>query len=374
MRYSWTEEQIMLRDMLDRYVADHYDFSTRKDSEAGSDENWRELAELGILGLPFPEEFGGSDGDHFDILVVMESLGRGLAREPFISTVVLGGGLLLHGGSDAQRETMIPAIASGDLRLALAYSEPRSRYNPAHVEAAARAADGGFILDGQKVVVYGAPEAQRLLVTARTSGEPNDEEGISLFLVDQDAVGVSMNSYTTVEGMRAADIRFEGVQLKNEDLVGELGGAFPLVERVLDEAVIALSAEAIGAMETLNLRTAEYCETRSAFGQTLSEFQVLRHRVVDMHVAYETAAASLLNAARALGADPKTRSRLASACKVQVGNEANFVGKNAVQLHGAIGMTDELDVGHYFKKLSIFEALFGGSDWHLRRFLGHSKN
>ena len=360
-----------MRNMLVRFVAENANPASR--GAVCGDDLWRDLAELGILGLRLPEEYGGSGGNPFDTILVMEALGSGLVSLPYVPTVVIAGGLLLAGGSGEQRRRLLPGIAEGKVRIAFAGYEPQSRFNPACVSTRAVADDDGFVLTGHKAVVYGAPEADWLLVVARTAGEMGAENGISLFLVEAGAPGVAIRGYDTVEGMRAGDIRLEDVRVSRADLVGREDGAFELIEAALDEAVVALSADAVGAMDAVIRRTVEYCETREAFGQKLAEFQVLRHRVVDMHIALEIAAAALLNAATALTADRTTRRRLVSACKVQVASEANFVGKNAVQLHGAIGMTDELDVGQYFKRLTVFQASYGGTDWHLRRFLAHSQ-
>lgn len=361
----------MMRDMLARFVAENSGPSAS--GAADRDGLWRGLAELGLLGLRLPEEYGGSGAGAFDMVLVMETLGAGLVTLPYVPTVVIAGGLLLAGGNDEQRRRLLPGIAAGNVRVAFAGYEPRSRFNPANVSTRAEARGDGFALTGTKAVVYGAPEADWLLVTARTGGETVARDGISLFLVEAGAPGVDIRAYDTVEGMRAGDLRLDNVRASRADLVGPEGGAFAMVEAALDEAVVALAADALGAMDAAIRRTVDYCGTREAFGQKLSEFQALRHRVVDMHVSLDIAAAALLNAATSLDADPATRRRLVSACKVQVASEANFVGKNAVQLHGAIGMTDELDVGRYFKRLTVFQALYGGADWHLRRFLAHSR-
>jgi alkylation response protein AidB-like acyl-CoA dehydrogenase len=374
MRYIWSEEQRLLRSTLQRYLTDRHSFTDRRRRagrgfDAGA---WAGLADLGLLGVPFPEELGGGGGSALDMLIVMEQLGRALVTEPYVPTVVLGGGLLRHGGNAEQKGEFIPGLIAGEMRFAFAFAEARSRFNLANVSTEAQPARGGFLLSGQKIVVYGAPDAHAIFVTARTTGEPRDRQGVSLFLVSKDAPGLSMRTYITTDGMSAADIGLREVWVPETSRVGELDGALPLVEQVVDEATVAVCAEAVGAMEALNERCVEYCKTRQAFGETLSKFQVLRHRLVDMHLAHELAGAITLKAGLAITCSAEHRARMVSACKVQVGQEAALVGKNAVHLHGAIGMTEELDVGHYFKRLTLIQTMFGNVDHHLRRYVRHT--
>ncbi|WP_454644699.1 acyl-CoA dehydrogenase family protein [Bradyrhizobium liaoningense] len=367
MRFSWSEEQQLLRSTLQRYVSDRHDFSRRQHRKP--DVAWAEIAELGLLGLPFGAEYGGADGTALETLIVMEGFGRGLVDEPYLATVVLAGGLLRYAANKAQKEKYIPPLVRGELRLAVAFAEQGARFNLAHVETSAVACDGGYVLSGAKIVVFDAPDSDALLVTARTSGSTSEQCGISLFLVPANAVGLAQRPCDTIGGIRASEVSFEDVSVAADCLIGELDEAYPLLARVVDEATVAACAEAVGMIEALNDRCVEYAKTRVVFGQPLSKFQILQHRLVDMRGAYEQAAAITLKAAIALDLPAATRGRAVSACKVQVAQEAAFVGKNAVQIHGAIGMTDELDVGHYFKRLVLFQASFGNADHHLRRYI-----
>lgn len=368
MRFAWQEQQQLLRSMLERFVADRYAFDARRGRPNGFDaEAWRELAELGVLGLPFEEAHGGSGGSALDVLVVMEAFGRGLAATPYATSIVLGGALLRHAGDETQKAEYIPRLVSGDLRLCLAYAEPGSRFDPAFATTTALRVDGGYLLNGRKVVVLGAPDAQACFVTARSAGAEHQAEGLSLLLTPLDAPGVSLTPFRCIDGASAADIAFEDVFVPDARLFGPAGEALPLVERALDEATAAVCAEAVGIISALNEKCVEHAKTRRAFGQSLSEFQVIQHRLVDMQIAYEMAAAIALKAASQIAAGAAGAARSVSSCKVLVGDEAGFVGKAAVQLHGAIGMTDELDVGHYFKRLMAIRASFGDADFHLRR-------
>ncbi|MDX2276880.1 MAG: acyl-CoA dehydrogenase family protein [Hyphomonadaceae bacterium] len=375
MRYAWTEEQTLLRGALERLFAERFSFPDRskQPNQYVAQAAWRELAQLGVLGLPFEEQFGGSEGGALDTALVMEALGRGLVPAPYIPSIVIGGGFLRYAGPSALKAELIPRLIAGDLHLALAFTEAQSRFNPANVATSAVRRGDRYILSGQKIVAYNAPIAGFLFVTARTGGAHTDLDGVSLFLVSVDAAGLEVRSYETADEYSAADIRLNGVEVAVGHLIGEEGKAIDLIERVLDEAIVAACAEAVGAMAALNARCVEHVRTRVAFGQTLSKFQALRHRIVDMHVAYEQAGALTLKAALSLSAAPAHRARIVSACKAQVCQEAAFVGKAAVQLHGAIGVTDELDVGRYFKRIMLFQHVFGGADYHLRRFLALSR-
>jgi alkylation response protein AidB-like acyl-CoA dehydrogenase len=363
MRFAWTEEQVMLKSMLDRYVADRPGFpAPSRDANRAA---WKELAELGLLGMPFAEEDGGSGGTALDVLLTMEAFGKGLLHLPYLSSIVLSGGLLRHAGTAEQREALIPRLIAGDLRMAFAFAEPESRYNPAHVATVARCAGDGFVLSGTKTAVLGGDDADMLIVSARTDGGSQDEAGISLFLVPADQVGI--RPYALIDGMGAAEITFADVSVGADALLGEAGEALPVIERVLDEATAAICADAVGAMEALNAKCAGFAQTRSAFGKTLSEFQVIQHRLVDMQIAHEMAAAMALKAASQIASGVRDPARAVSACKVQVNEEAAMVAKAAVQMHGAIGITEELDIGHYFKRLYAMQLCFGNANHHLRR-------
>jgi alkylation response protein AidB-like acyl-CoA dehydrogenase len=369
MRFGWDEQQILLRSMLERFVADRR--ATRPPPDAGFDAaEWRELAELGILGLPFAEADGGSGGSALDVVLAMQAFGQGLVTAPYLSTVILAGGLLRAAGAPAQRAAHLPALIAGEKLFAFGFAELGSRFNPVNVatRAAARG-DGGFVISGAKSVVLGAPDAHACFVTARTAGEPLDETGVSLFLVPLDAPGVTLRSYRCIDGFPAADVTLDRVEAPAEALFGELGKAAPVVRRVLDEATVAVCADAVGAMAAVNARCVDYAKTRRAFGQAIGDFQAVQHRLVDMQIAYEMASAITLKAAVQLAGGGPAAARAAAGCKAQVNEEAAFVGKTAVQLHGAIGITEELDIGRYFKRLMAFKTSFGDTDHHLQRRL-----
>ncbi|ODT88531.1 acyl-CoA dehydrogenase [Phenylobacterium sp. SCN 70-31] len=368
MRYTWSEEQRLLRDTVERYVIENLGFAARRDKPQTPRAAWRDMASLGLLGVAFDERYGGGGGSPLDTVLVMEAFGRGPVVEPYVSTVVLGGGVLRHAGDEALKAELIPKLIAGDTLFSFAYAEPRSRFNLANVELRAQTVGNGYELSGQKIVVYGGPEADVLFVSARTAGDTRDRDGISLFMVPADAAGVSRQDYQTMDGLTASEIAFDRVRVPAEAIVGEPGGALPTIERVIDDAIVAVCAEAVGAMSALNERCVEYCKTRVAFGQPISKFQVVQHRLVDMHVAYEQVAALTLRAALALDQDPVSRGRAVAAAKVQLGQDAVFVGKNGVQLHGAIGMTEDLDVGHFFKRITMINSLFGPVEHQLRRY------
>ncbi len=367
MDFNYTEEQLALQDTLRRFIAKDYAFEHRRALAKSADgfdrKAWATFADFGILALPFDEEFGGLDGNAVDTMLVMEMLGRGLALEPYVSTVVLCGGLLRDAASAAQKEELLPAIAGGELMLALAHYEPGARYQLDCVTTTATPTGSGWKLDGAKLVVLGAPAAAKLIVSA------SDDKGISLFLVDAKAPGVTLRAYPTQDGARAADVKLTGVQVGAEALIGPAGGALPIIERAIDYANAALCAEAVGIMSALNEVTLEYLKTRKQFGVPIGKFQALQHRMADMVIATEQARSmATLAAVRADSADAAERSRAVAAAKAYVMQSARFVGQQAVQLHGGMGVTDELNVGHYFKRLTMIALSFGDADYHLGRF------
>lgn len=376
MRFSWTEEQLLLQTTLDKYLADRYSFESRQRRvQDGFDPAlWHELAELGILGLPFEEQYGGSGGSALETLLVMAAFGRALVVEPFVPSVVLAGGLLRLLAHPAQKSRFIPPIISGELRAAFAFAEAQSRFNLSHVTTTARLRAGRYVLNGRKIVVYGAPECHVLLVAARTAGSALEPQGISVFWVPREADGLRIAGYRCVDGMAAADVIMEDVGVPHENLLGEADQALPAIERVIDEALCATCGEVVGAMGALVEKCVEYSKSRRAFGKPIAEFQVIGHRLVDMHVAYEVAAAMAVKTAVSVGNKSAAgAAAAASAGKVRIAREAAFIGKAAVQLHGAIGISDELDVGHYFKRLTALQTLFGGADFHLRRYIHCSR-
>jgi alkylation response protein AidB-like acyl-CoA dehydrogenase len=372
MDFSFTEEQTLLRNSVQKFVSGAYDFDTRRaiiTSDAGwRPAYWSQIAELGLLGAAIPEDFGGLGGSVVDTMVIMEEFGRGLVVEPYLGTVVIGAGLLTAVGSAAQKEELLPQIAGGELVLALAYAEPQGRFNLADLVTTAKAQGSDFVLNGHKAVVIGAPWAHKLIVSARTSGGQRDAKGISLFLVDANAPGVSLRSYPTVDGLRASEVTFENVKVPASALIGTLDDGLASLEMIADHAIGALSAEAIGAMKVLNDTTVEYCKTRKQFGVPIGKFQVLQHRMVDMFMAYEQSVSITYMVTLKLDEAVEERKKAASAAKVQIGKAGRFIGQQAVQLHGGMGMTDELKVGHYFKRLTMIDAQFGNVDYHLKRY------
>jgi alkylation response protein AidB-like acyl-CoA dehydrogenase len=372
MDFSFTEEQTLLRNSVSRYLADTYKYEDWRKftrSEAGRDpKHWAQFAELGLLAAPLPEAHGGLGGGPLETLVTMEEFGRALVVEPFVSTVVIAGGVLARAGSDAQKDEWLAKIAGGETVVAFAYAEPEGRYNLADLVTTAKKQGAGYVLGGRKSVVLGAPWADQLLVSARTGGGRRDASGVSLFLVDKKAKGVSTRDFPTMDGGRASEITFENVEVPAERLIGPADGALPLIERASDEAIAALAAESTGAMKVLVDATVEYSKTRKQFGVPIGKFQVLQHRMVDMFVNYEQAVSITLMVTLSLDKDEAERKKAASAAKVQIGRSGRFVGQGAVQIHGGMGMTDELNVGHYFKRLTMIDSQFGNVDHHLRRY------
>jgi pimeloyl-CoA dehydrogenase small subunit len=372
MDFDLTEEQRLLKDSVDRLLADRYDFESRKKyrqtEEGWSRDLWAQYAELGLLALPFAEEHGGFGGGPVETMIVMESFGRALALEPYLATVVLGGGLLRRGAGEEQKGTLLPSIAAGELRLAFAHTERQSRYDLHDVATTARRDGAAYVLNGEKAVVIHGDSADKLLVTARVAGNRRDRGGIGLFLVDARDANVSRRGYPTQDGQRAAEISLSNVRVGPEGVIGEAENALPLVERVVDEALAALAAEAVGCMAEMHTLTVEYLKTRKQFGTTIGSFQALQHAAVDMFVEVEQARSMAMFGTMMSDVDDETeRRRAASGTKVQIGRSGRIVGQNAIQLHGGVGMTMEFKVGHYFKRVTMINQLFGDADYHLER-------
>jgi len=369
--FNLTEEQDMVRDGLARMVREQYDWETRRAAIASEQgwrpEIWSQLAELGILGMSFSEEDGGFGGGAVDAMIVMEEFGKGLVVEPFVPTVVCAGGFLKHAGTAAQKEEHIGGIVDGSRVFAFAHAEPRGRYDYADLETTAKKEGDGYVVNGHKAVVIGAPWASHLIVTARTSGERRDRDGVSVFVIGKDAAGVVTRDYETVDGRRASEVYFENAAIPADALIGEEGAALPLIERVTDEAIAAHCAEACGAMKVAHAMTLEYSKQRKQFGVPIGKFQVLQHRMVDMYTAYEQSVSLTYLATLRLDAEETERKRAVSAAKVGVGQAARLIGQEAVQIHGGNGVTDEYAIGHYFKRLTIFESEFGDVDHHMKR-------
>jgi alkylation response protein AidB-like acyl-CoA dehydrogenase len=372
MDFSFTEEQSMLRDTVASYLADNYGFDQRR-AALGREPFWRPdvwsafADELGILGAAFPEALGGLGGGYTENMVVMEELGKALVVEPYLGTVVIGGGFLKH-GAPAGAEEMIGQIIAGKAIFAFAYAEPQGRYNIRDLKTTARKDGAGYVLNGHKAVVVGAPYATHLVVTARTGGGQRDAGGVSVFIVPKSAKGVTTRDYPTVDGFRASEVYFENVALGADARIGGEGEALPLVEKVMDEAIAATCAEACGVLRRLQEGTVEYTKQRKQFGVPISSFQVLQHRMVDMFIQLEQSISMTYMATIRLSDSDAERAKAASAAKVQIGKACKFVGQNAIQLHGGMGMTDEMAIGHYFKRATMIEGLFGSTDHHLARY------
>ncbi|MEL6874864.1 MAG: acyl-CoA dehydrogenase family protein [Pseudomonadota bacterium] len=373
MDFNFTDEQNMVRDGISRLIREQYDWDTRREviaSESGwRPELWAQLAELGMLAAPFSEEDGGFGGGATESMLIMEEFGKGLAIEPFVPSVVCAGGFLKHGGNAAQKEEYIGGIISGEMIFAFAYAEPRGRYDLADLQTTAKADGSDYVLNGHKAVVIGAPWATHLIVTARTSGDQRDRNGVSVFIVDKSTDGVSSRDYGTVDGRRASEVYFENVKVSGDALIGEADNGLPLIQLVVDEATAAVCAEATGVMKVTNEMTLDYSRQRKQFGAPIGSFQVLQHRMADMLMEYEQSVSMSYLATIRLSEDEAARQEATSSAKVRIGQAARFIGQNAIQTHGGMGMTDELAVGSYFKRLSIIEGEFGSVDHHMRRHI-----
>ncbi len=376
MNFDYTDEQNMLRDSIAKWAAGQHDFDKRRAalaSEDGWKKNWASFAELGLLAAPLPEEFGGLGGGATDVAVVMEEFGKALVVEPYVSTAVIGANALNYSGSAAQKQEHLNAIATGDCVIAFAQAEPKSRWALNDVATNAKKDGAGYVLSGHKGVVIGGPQADHLLVSARSGGGQREAKGVSLFLVPKSAKGVTTLDYPTLDGSRASEVYFENVALGVEQLIGAAGEALPLIERIVDEANAAYCSEAVGALRMMHQLTMDYAKQRKQFGRAIAEFQVLQHRMVDMFMATEECVSMALLATIKLGASAVERSKAVSAAKVSIGKAARFVGQAAVQTHGGMGVTDEMRVGHYFKRVTMLDATFGNVDHHLKRYMSLSR-
>jgi alkylation response protein AidB-like acyl-CoA dehydrogenase len=374
MDFTFSDEQQLLRDGLTRFLSTRYDVErSRAAARTGAGwqpEIWRGFAEeLGILGAALPEEVGGIGGGAVEIMIIAEALGHALVIEPFVDTVVVAGGLLQRAGGTAAT-ALLEGIVDGSAIVALAATEPTSGDRWSDVSTSARRDGDAWALDGAKIVALNAPLATHLLVTARTSGERTDTAGISLFLVDLAAqpAGLTLHPYRTVDDRRAADVELTGVRLPADALIGDLGEAWPSLERARDDGAAAVCAEAVGCLRRVLADTVDYCKQRRQFGQPIGSFQALQHRLVDMYMELQQAVAAAHLAALKRDEEPAVRARAVSAAKATVGRAARFIGQNAVQLHGGMGMTEELAVGHYFKRLTAVQAEFGSTDAHVARY------
>ena len=377
MDLSFNDDQKQLQDALTKFIERDYGFERRRAHqqlpEGFSREAWAQFAEMGLLALPFAEADGGLGGGAAEMLVVMTAIGNALMVEPYLATVVLAGGTIARAGNAAQKQELLGAIAEGRLIAAVAFEEPGARYNLAQVATTAKKDGGGYVISGSKAVVLHGGQADRLVVSARTAGAAGDAQGISLFVIDGKATGVTVRDYRTIDGLRAADITFEGVRVPASALLGAEGGAFEVIDAVGDAGAAALCAEAVGVMESLNRQTLEYMKGRQQFGQPIGAFQVLQHRAVDMFIhAEQSKSMAYLAAIKAPvvgeAASAQERRRAVSAAKVHIGNSGRVVAQEAIQLHGGMGMTNELAASHYAKRLTMIDFVLGDSAHHLARF------
>jgi alkylation response protein AidB-like acyl-CoA dehydrogenase len=372
MNFTHTEDRRMLADSLDRYLAEQYGFVERDHiawSEAGcSDKHWNQLAEIGALGALFPESVGGFGGGGFDVAVVFESLGKGLVVEPFLGALVVGRAIA-QAGSAAQQER-IAGLVDGSTVAALAHDEPGSHYEPTLVATRAEKNANGWVLNGAKAVVQQGQRAGLLLVSARTSGKADDAQGISLFLVPGGAEGLALRGYTKIDGGRAAEVTLENVQVGADALLGTEGAGAAVLEHATGWGLLALAAESLGAMEVAKRDTLEYLRTRKQFGVPIGSFQALQHRMADLLIEVEQARSAVINAAAAIDGDDRiARERALSAAKFSVGKIGTRVAEEAIQLHGGIGMTWELPLAHYAKRLVMIDHQLGDEDFHLERYI-----
>ncbi|MEZ0049013.1 alkylation response protein AidB-like acyl-CoA dehydrogenase [Mycobacterium sp. MAA66] len=368
MDFTFSKEQELLRDGLSKFLASRYGLeSSRAAAKTGrgwQPEIWRSFAdELGILGAALPEEFGGIGGGPLEVMLIAEALGQALVVEPYVDTAVVAAGLLLRSG-DATAHSVLEEIASGTAIVALAAAEVQSGDRWKDVQTTAVRNGDGWVISGSKIMAVNAPLATHLLITART------ESGISLFLVDvaSQPAGLTMHTYRTVDDRRAADLQLQDLHLPGDALLGAEGQAWPSIAQARDEGAAAVCAEAVGNMRKVLSDTVEYAKQRQQFGQPIGSFQALQHRMVDMHMELEQSISAVYLAVLNLTSDPHTRARTVSAAKATVGRAARFIGQNAVQLHGGMGMTEELAIGHYFKRLTAVQYEYGSTDYHVTRY------
>ena len=377
MDFNFTEEQQLLADTVRRFVREHYSFEARreilKSQDGWSRELWQQLAGLGLTALNVPEEHGGLGAGPVDTMLVMNALGEGLVLEPYLSAAVIAPALLNHSADAQAAADLLPAIASGERIVIVAHQEPKTRGELNHVATRAERSGDGYVLDGHKNVVMHGGTADEFLISARTSGKTGDSDGISLFRVAPGTPGLKLKAYRTIDEQQAAEIELTKVKVPSAALVGSEGGAFAALEAAHDLGLSAICAEAVGIMKAVNAATLEYTKSRKQFGQPIAKFQVLQHRMADMFLNAEQATSmSYLAAIKCVEPDAGERRRALSAAKVTIGQAGRFVGQQAIQLHGGMGMTDELIVSHYFKRLTAIDLTFGDVDFHLQRFIAQS--
>lgn len=373
MDLSYTEEQSLLKDSVQKFIEDNYDISQRNKltatDEGFSRDNWKQFAELGWLALPFAEEDGGIGGSPVDTMVLMEEFGKGLVVEPFFATVVMAGTAIGEFGTPEQRAEVIAGIIDGSLMATFAYAEAQAHHDLNNVVTTAKKDGDFYVIDGTKSVVMNARSADQILVSARTAGDQFDEAGITVFLVEANTSGISRDDYPTVDGLRASEVTFTGVRVPAANVIGTEGKGIEVLNKVANRAVLALSAEAVGAMEMLYKDTIDYTKQREQFGHPLADFQVLKHRMTEMFMEHALAKSLTMKATMLESQGSADTQRTIHALKYLIGKSSRFVAQNAVQLHGGMGMTEELRVAHYFKRLTVVDSQFGNTDHHLTRFV-----
>jgi len=374
MDLSLNEVQMMLADSIEKFIGNDYDFETRQ-KHSGSDlgysnEVWQSFAELGWTAFPFSEDDGGFDGGPVDLMVVMERLGRGLIVEPFLANIVLAGGILKRAANDAQKEQWLSPVIGGELQATLAFVEPQARYNINNIATKAVRDGESWVLNGSKGYVLNGANSDLVIVPARSSGEQCDTSGVTLFGITKDTAGISILDYASVDGQRAAEINMKDVVLPLDAVIGEVDAGFDVLQSTIDDATFAVCAEAVGVMDMLTEKTIEYSKDRVQFGVPISSFQALQHRMVDMYTACEQSRSLLMWAAMTLADSSKDATKAVHSLKYQIGVAGTLVGEEAVQIHGGMGVTWELDVAHYFKRLTAIGLMFGNADWHLDRLSG----
>lgn len=373
MNFNLSEEQNLLKDSVTKFVLNDYDYETRTkhtQMEAGFDPNtWNTFAELGWLCVPFSEEDGGIGGGPIETMIMMEEFGKGLVVEPYISTVVLAGGVIAKAASAEQKAEYLSSIIDGSKLYSLAYAEEQSRFDLFDVTTRAEKQGDQYVINGKKSMVLHGGSANYFVVTARTGGEQRDDDGVSLFIVDASNAGVALRDYPTLDGHRAAEVELTNVAVPASALIGAEGGAASVLESVANDASLALCAEAVGMMEKLYKETVEYSKNRKQFGVPIAVFQALQHRMVDMFTLHEECKSLLLRAVMSMAADDEDQVKNVSALKYAIATKGQKVAHEAIQIFGGMGMTDEMSVGMYLKRINVINTLFGNGDYHLKRFM-----
>lgn len=374
MDLAYTAEQNMLEESIAKFLSSEYDLDSRKalaNSDLGySEEHWQTFASLGWLALPIEEAYGGIGGDLVDTMILCESLGKGLVVEPILPSLVLFGGAITLAGSESTKQSLLPALADGSIKGSIAYLEAGAPSDFNHVETIAEQDGDHYVLTGHKSVVFNAASADHLIVSARTSGGVKDLQGISLFLIPAEAKGLSRKDYPTVDGLRASEVHLDRVSIPNANLLGDIDEGAETLQQVINRGILAISAEAVGAMEVLYTSTIEYTKQREQFDHPLADFQVVKHRLTEMFIEYNLAKSLCMKATMLLNQASEDAQRHIHALKFLIGKSSRFVGQNAVQLHGGMGMTEDLAIAHYFKRLMVIDAMFGNANIHLEAFTG----